>query len=136
MADKLKKKSAKNGSQATLITRIVVFGILGVLLILALLDFRKKQGAQTSATKIREHLAAKERTSEDMLKSELTALLTGSPAVSSISPSSVAALGLAAAAERLDWKGPFRTYTIFVGYGAGENPPVEVIEGPGEPADE
>jgi len=122
------KKSEKPKSPATLITRIVVFGALGVLLVLAGLDYRAKKSAQATADAFRK--AIDENTEGEILKSQLKPLIQGSPTVSAADPSATGSKVVGVTGEAYTWKGILRNYTVYVGYGTGDDPSVENINGP------
>ena len=124
------KKNAKLDNKARdWIIRGVVFGILGVLLILALLDFQTKQAATRTAEAWR---AARRSVPEhaDLRLSEFKKVaVRGRPAFVS-GPAGANSF----AAKTLDtytWRGIFRTYTVKVYIGLGKDPAIEEVEGPG-----
>jgi hypothetical protein len=119
-------KTAK--SPAVLITRIVVFGALAVLLVLAGLDYRAKNSAQATADAFRK--AIDDNPEVEILKSQLTPLIQGSPAVSAADPSASGSKVVGVTGEAFTWKGILRNYTVYVGYGTGDDPSVENINGP------
>lgn len=110
------------------IIRGVVFGILGVLLVLALLEFQAKTAATGIAQSWRDALKAKDE-KEDLRKSEFDKIpLKGSPTVTTAKAeqNSYAAVSV----NTYVWKGAFRTYTVKVYIGLGEDPAIEHVEGP------
>jgi hypothetical protein len=127
MSDAAKK--SKKSSPAVLVTRIAIFGGLGILLALAFIDYRMKSDAEATSAAIRKAVQDKGET-EDLLKSEVRDLIKGSPLVL---PGDVKALKLpiVQSAESYRWKGVFRTYVVTVGYSLGNDPAVEIVEGPG-----
>lgn len=122
------KKSEKSRSPATLITRIVVFGALALLLVLALLDFNAKKSAQGTADAFRNAIDGNPE--GEILKSQLQPLIQGSPAVSAADPQAVGSKVVGVTGEAFTWKGILRNYTVYVGYGTGDDPSVENINGP------
>jgi hypothetical protein len=127
---KSSKKAAKGNPVVDWVVRGVVFGVLGILLILALLDFRAKQSATSTAEAWRSALRAKGETS-DLTKSEFSQIaVKGGPEITSAKagPNGM----LAVTVDTYVWKGTFRTYTVKVYFGLGNDPTVEQIEGPGE----
>lgn len=119
------KANKPANSSSTMVVRLVVFGILGVLVVLAILDFRAKGQATATADAIQKRMEG------DVLKSEIQPLIQGSPAVSSIDPKAVPELKIATTAEQYLWKGILRNYTVLLGYGLGDDPPVEIVISPG-----
>ena len=132
--EKSSKKSSKNRKTGQLrdwIIRGVIFGVLGVLLILALLDFRAKQAAASTAEAWR---AALKGVAEhaDLSKSDFEKIpVKGSPVVTTTKPETKTIF--ASSFNTYTWKGTFRTYVVKVTFGLGNNPSVEQVEGPGEP---
>jgi hypothetical protein len=125
-----KKSKAKPESQlVSWISRGVIFGTLGILLILAVMDFQAKQAATGTAEAWRNALRSKTENA-DLTKSEFDKIaVRGRPTVSSEK-----AGHNAFAAVTMDtyvWKGTFNTYTVKVYFGLGTDPPVDQIEGPG-----
>jgi type II secretory pathway pseudopilin PulG len=124
-------KNSKPGNPARdWIIRGVVFGILGVLLIVALLDFQAKQSATKTAEAWRAALRDKGETA-DLTKSEMDKIpVSGSPSISKFK--SPTRSTHANEVDTYTWKGTIRTYVVKVSYGLGNDPTVEEITGPGE----
>jgi hypothetical protein len=128
-----RKKSKPDTRVRDWIIRGVVFGILGLLLILALLDFQAKQAATSTAEAWKAAIRAQGE-HEDLTKSAFEKVpVRGRPTVVSgdAGPNSFAARTL----NTFTWKGTFRTYTVKVYFGLGNDPPVEAVEGPGGTAE-
>jgi hypothetical protein len=119
------KKKGKSSS-ATLIVRILIFGGLAVLLVLALLDYRMKHSAQGTAAAIQSAMKAKPVT-DDLKLSEVPALIVGSPVIESAPLSESPDAG---SRQTMTWKGIFRTYRVNLDYTGGDDPIVETIDGP------
>ncbi len=131
-----KSKTAKDTKSATRdwIIRGVVFGGLAVLLVLALLDFRSKHAAQATSDAWRAAIRANGEDVE-LLKSEFGKIpVQGSPQLVS-NPAGANPYG-ARTLETYTWSGIFRSYSVRVFVGAGANPPIESVEGPGEDTQE
>ena len=131
--EKSTKKSAKKKSNPVVdwAIRGVVFGVLGVLLILALLDFRAKQAAAGTAEAWRAGLKSKGEHG-DLYKSEFEKIpVQGSPGV--VTVQAAVKTASAVSSNTYTWKGTFRSYVVKVTFGMGNDPSVEEIEGPGEP---
>ena len=112
------------------IIRGIVFGGLAVLLVLALLDFQAKRAAQDAADAWRAAIRSKGE-DVDLTKSEFSKIaVPGSPQVTSAAagPNPFGARTL----ETYTWKGTFRSYSVRVLVGAGMDPSIESIQGPGE----
>ncbi len=133
--EKTSKKSAKKSKPGNpardWIIRGVVFGVLGILLIVALLDFGAKQSAAKTAEAWRAALRAKGEDG-DLTQTELRKIrVSGSPSISNFkSPTR------STQANEVDtyvWRGTFRSYTVKVSFGLGTDPTVEEIAGPGDP---
>jgi len=125
-----KKKSSKPTKNPMMgwIIRGVVFGVLGLLLILALLDFQAKQAATGTATTWREAIEKKDETS-DLHKSEFEKIpVKGSPSMTSAKAeaNSYAAITV----NTYTWKGTLRSYVVKVYIGMGSDPSIEHVEGP------
>lgn len=126
-----KKKSAKSPPKNQMtgwIIRGVVFGVLGVLLILALLDFQAKQAATGMAAAWRDAVHKQGETS-DLRKSEFDKIpLKGNPSITSAKAdaNSYAAVTV----NTYTWKGTFRSYVVKVYVGMGNDPAIEHVEGP------
>jgi hypothetical protein len=129
--EKNTKKSGKKSNPVVDWTiRGVVFGVLGVLLLLALLDYRAKQAAGSTAEGWRSALKSVDE-SGDLLKSQLEKLpLHGSPTV--VNTQAAARSFNNVSSSTYTWKGTFRSYVVKVTYGMGNDPTVEDIKGPGE----
>ena len=133
--ERTSKKSAKKpkpGNPARdWIIRGVVFGVLGILLIMALLDFGAKQSASKTAEAWRAALRAKGEDG-DLTQTELRNIrVSGSPVISKFT--SPTRSTLANTVDTYVWKGTFRSYTVKVSFGLGTDPTVKEIAGPGEP---
>ena len=113
-------------SSTTLIVRILIFGGLGVLLVLAILDYRMKHSAQSTADAIQGAMKAKPVT-DDLKMSEVPALILGSPVIESAPLSESADAG---SRQTMTWNGIFRTYRVNLVYTPGDDPIVETIDGP------
>ena len=126
-----KKKSAKKSNPVVDWTiRGIVFGVLGVLLILALLDFRAKQAATGTADAWRAALKAKDE-SGDLSKSEFDKIpIQGSPTV--VNAQAAVKSFKAVSFRTYTWNGTFRSYVVKVTFGMGNDPSVEEIDA-GEP---
>lgn len=126
-----KKKSTKSTPKNQMtgwIIRGVVFGVLGVLLVLALLDFQAKQAATGMAATWRDALEKQDETT-DLRKSEFDKIpVKGNPATTSAKAeaNSYAAVTV----NTYAWKGIFRTYVVKAYIGMGNDPSIEHIEGP------
>ncbi len=128
----VKSKTAKAPKSSTRdwIIRGVVFGGLAVLLVLTLLDFQTKQAAQTTSDAWRAAVRAKGEDVE-LPKSEFSIIpVQGSPQLASgpAGPNPYAARTL----ETYTWSGIFRNYSVRVFVGAGSDPSIESVQGPGE----
>lgn len=123
------KAPAKAGASVRdWIIRGVIFGGLAILLVVALLDFQAKSAATGAAQAWRDALKAKDE-KQDLRKSEFDRIpVKGSPAVTTAraEQNSYAAVSV----TTYVWKGTFRTYTVKVFIGLGEDPAIEHIEGP------
>jgi hypothetical protein len=122
------KKTAPNTQVRDWIIRGLVFGVLAILLVLALLDYQSKQAAAATATGWREAVRSKDEMHE-LKKSEFKKLtVQGSPTISSFQ-SATRSID-ADSVDTYSWKGIFRTYSVKVSFGMGNDPSVESIEGP------
>ena len=129
------KKSARKPQNPARewIIRGVVFGTLGLLLVLALLDFRAKQAATNTSKAWRAALTAVGE-HEELTKSKFEQIpIQGSPVVTTVNSDR---RQLVMSINTYVWNGVFRSYTVKVHFGMGNNPSVENIEGPGEPGDQ
>lgn len=122
------KKSAPNNQVRDWVIRGVVFGVLAILVVLALVDYQSKQAAASTATGWRESMRSKDETQE-LRKSEFRKLaVKGSPTITSFQ-SETRSID-ANSVDTYSWKGIFRTYIVKVSFGMGADPSVESIEGP------
>ncbi|MBM3968404.1 MAG: hypothetical protein FJ302_00865 [Planctomycetes bacterium] len=127
-----KSKTIKPSKSATRdwIIRGVGFGALAVLLVFARLDFQSKQAAQTTSEAWRAAIRAKGEDVE-LLKSEFDKIpVQRSPQL--VSSPAGANPYAARTIETYTWSGIFRNYSVKVYVGAGTDPPIESIQGPGE----
>ncbi len=128
------KKSGKKPPQNAMrdwIIRGVVFGTLGILLIVALLDFQAKQAATKTSAAWRAAMSSVDE-HKDLTKSQFDqVLIQGKPVVTTekAGPNAFAAVSV----NTYVWNGTFRTYTVKVYFGMGKDATVEEIQGPGEP---
>ena len=109
------------------IIRIVIFGALGVVLVLALLDYQAKTQATETGEAWRNLLTESNEGGDSELPLDtLKDSMKGSPEVSETKGQNV-----------YTWKGQFREYAITVSYDARfPEKPITSIEGPGESAEE
>jgi hypothetical protein len=122
------KKSSTNNAARDWIIRGAVFGVLAILLVLALLDYQTKQAAAATATGWRDAVRSKDEMQE-LKKSEFKKLaVKGSPTITSFQSEtrSIDSNSI----DTYSWKGIFRTYNVRVSFGLGNDPSVESIEGP------
>lgn len=131
--------SKKGGNkQRDMIVRVAVYGVLVVVLILALIDYFAKKKATDTVTAWREakksaDAVVEEKDLKEMKESELESLVVGNPSKETITVS-----GREQARTRskekviYDWGGIFRSYKATVYIGPGSHRPVEEIFGPGE----
>jgi hypothetical protein len=116
------KEKPTGNKTRDLIIRIVIFGALGVVLVLAVLDYRIKQQATNTGAAWRELL--KEANENDVARLHVEALqegIEGSPVLSENQGQNV-----------YTWKGTFREYVIKVEHDNRLNKAVQEITGPGE----
>lgn len=113
--------------------RIVIFGALGVLVVLALIDYRAKTAARNTGNAWREALKGK-AFNASLRQSELTPYIEGSPRTSRrpLTAAEKAEFRLATEVETYTWTGILRNYKVEVIFGLGEDPSVEGINGPGD----
>ncbi len=129
MVESKTPKASKTATRDWII-RGVVFGGLAVLLVLALLDFQAKQAAQTTSDAWRAAVRAKGEDVE-LLKSEFGKIpVQGSPQL--VSGPAGANPYAARTIDTYTWSGIFRSYSVRVFVGAGSDPPIESVQGPGE----
>lgn len=113
--------------------RGVVFGVLAVLLVLALQEFQTKRAATGTAETWRAAMKAKPIDSE-LTKSEFSKVLVrGRPTI--VSGSAETNSFAAKTVETYTWSGVFRQYVVKVYFGLGADPTVEAITGPGADAE-
>ena len=131
-AKKSSKKPPKNPTMDWII-RGVIFGTLGILLIMALLDFMAKQSATKTSEAWRAAMTAVSE-HEDLTKSKFDLVpIQGSPGVTTEkAPANPYA---ALTVSTYTWRGTFRSYTVKVYFGMGKDASVENIEGPGAPGE-
>lgn len=127
-------KAPAGGSAMKILGRIVLYGGLGILLVLAFMDYRTKAAAQGTADEWRRVLSEREggETGEqaELYYKELEQFIQGEPEIASAAPIGTLR-GLAREAESYTWKGVFRDYVVHVGIGLGQGQPIVGIEGPG-----
>ncbi len=121
-------KPASNIPLRNGLIRGTIAALLVILLGLALLDYRSKQEATTTATGWREALRTKDEMQE-LNKSALKKLpVVGQPTITSFQSATRSATENST--DTYAWKGIFRTYSVKVAFGLGNDPPVESIDGP------
>ena len=135
---KRSKGSAKKAAQAaktvpssTLRTGIIrgtVAALLVIVLGLALIDYRSKEAAATTANGWRDALRSKDE-KQELNKSAFKKLpVSGLPTITSFQ--SATRSTTENSSDTYAWKGIFRTYSVKVAFGLGNDPPVESIDGP------
>lgn len=98
-------KAAGNKTRDWII-RIVIFGALGVILVLAVLDYQAKTQATETGAAWRGLLSeANEKHASDLPLEKLKDSMKGSPEITENTGQNV-----------YTWKGPFRSYAITVNY--------------------
>jgi hypothetical protein len=114
-----KQKAGANKTR-DLIIRVVVFGTLAVVLVLAYMDYRVKQQATQTGKAWRDLLTeANANHAADLPVDKLKESMQGSPEVSEKDHQNV-----------YTWKGSFRSYAIRVNYDRSLVKAVTDIEGP------
>lgn len=122
------KVAAPNRAVRDWIIRGVVFGVLGIFLVLALFNYRVRLQATKTTEAWRIALHAKGEDG-DLTRSELAKIpVTGSPNITSVR-SEVRSMD-ANLVDTYTWKGTLQTFKVKVSFGLGEDPAVEQIEGP------
>ena len=127
------KKSTSKPKPSTAVRdwtiRGVVFGVLAVLLVLALREFQTKQAATGTAAAWRAAMKAKPVDAE-LTKSEFgKVVVQGRPTM--VAGPAEANSYSAKTVETYTWSGVFRQYVVKVYIGLGTDPSVEAITGPG-----
>lgn len=117
----MNKKKNSGQSTARLVTRIVIFGVLGVLLVLALLDNQKKNAAIDSYNAITAKYDERMKNNEELRWSEVEEMAQGSPNFLD------ADLGSAASRARsrktIMWDGIFKDHSVDILLGLGGDDP-------------
>ena len=124
-----KSGSKSKSRQKDWIIRGVVFGVLGVLLIFALLDYFEKQHAQNTYTAWQEALQKTTEAGEELYPEDLKAITHGSPKMTEekIQGGTI---------QTYSWNGMFRSYPIQVYLDMGVKPAVVEIVPPNEAAED
>ena len=135
MAPSKKTKSKPKPSTAARdwIIRGVVFGVLAVLLVLALQEFQTKRAATGTAEAWRAAMKAKPVDAE-LTKSEFGKVVVQGRPVMVTGPAETNSFA-AKTVETYTWSGVFRQYVVKVYFGLGTDPTVEAITGPGGDAE-
>lgn len=124
---KSEKKSAKL-STTSLAIRIVLIVALAALVVLGLKDVRARQAAQASLAAVSAQMDSA-TDAKPFLKSHIKPLLVGVPTLETADHKAMNEPTLASA-ERYSWPGAFRSYKLTIGYSLGNDPEVEIVEGP------
>ncbi len=125
---KSKKKAPQGPDYTSWIIRGVVVVVLGVIVVLGLKELRIRKDATASHAAVSGLLSS---AGEDkaVLKSQVQPLLKGTPQVETVDPKSLNSPTIASA-EKYIWSGVIRNYSMTIGYNLGNDPEVEVVEGP------
>ena len=117
----MSEKKSSGQSTARLVTRIVIFGTLGVLLVLAFLDNQKKNNAIESYNALTAKYDERMEDNDELRWSEVEGLMKGGPAIED------AELGAAATRARsrktITWNGIFKDHSVDVLLGLGGDDP-------------
>jgi len=137
MAPPKKSKSKQKPKPSTAvrdwIIRGAVFGVLAILLVVALQEFQNKQAATGTIDAWRAAMKAK-AVDADFTKSEFSKIVVrGRPTV--VSGPAGANQYSAKTVETYTWSGIFRRYEAKVYVGLGTDPTIEAITGPGGEAE-
>jgi hypothetical protein len=128
-SEKSSKKGKPNTAVRDWIIRGVVFGVLIILLLMAIPEFQAGRAATGTADAWRAARSAKSEL-EELRKSEFDKIpVQGRPAMTS--DKAEANSYHAVTVNTYVWKGTFRTHTVKVYFGMGNDPAVEEVEGPG-----
>jgi hypothetical protein len=126
-----KKKSSKAKPKSSDVTPWIIRGVVAAVLVIAavvvLRDFQAKGAAKSSYAAVKEKVTD-EPGKKSLLKSQVRPLLAGAPRSETVDPKSLDKPDLVSA-ERFDWPGVFRTYSLTIGYGPGDDPEVELVKG-------
>ncbi len=125
---KSKKKAPKGPDYTSWIIRGVVVVILAAAVIVGLKELRIRQDATASHAAV-SGLLASAGEDKPVLKSQIKPLLKGNPTIESTDHKALNSQTVASA-EKYTWPGMLRSYTMTVGYSLGDDPEVEVVEGP------
>ena len=133
MAPSKKTKSKPSTAARDWIIRGVVFGVLAVLLVLALQEFQTKRAATGTAEGWRAAMKAKPVDAE-LTKSEFGKVVVQGRPTMVTGPAETNSFA-AKTVETYTWSGVFRQYVVKVYFGLGTDPTVEAITGPGAGAE-
>lgn len=125
---KTKKAVPKGPDYTSWIIRVVVFAVLGVGIVLGVKELRARQAAQSSLAAVSGQMASASD-EKPLLKSQVKPLIVGTPTLETADHKALNA-PIVTTAERYTWSGPFRNYTVTIGYSLGADPEVELVEGP------
>ncbi len=137
-----KKKTEPSQNQQAIkwAVRVFVLGTLIFLVILAYQDFQAKSEAQQTADAWRDRVREVDNEDGELRQRDLGPLVVGNATMRNGVLSDLQNPRTSHRVQIYEWKGVFRTYSIRVGLydlpdTASEDGIVEVIEGPGPPAE-
>jgi len=126
----------KDRNTGRTVARVVIYGALLVLLVLAGLDFRQKRAAESSFKSWDDKFHEILETGKDMRQSDVVSLTQGNPNTISGRPGKEHRFSRSM--TKYTWKGVFREYSVTVYYGLGADDPIveEIVSSwTGEPAE-
>jgi hypothetical protein len=127
MASKKKKQPESSGAAPWIVRGLIVVALAAVVMI-GLKELRARQEAVASHAAVAGLLNAGGEESV-VRKSQLKPLLQGNPRLETADGAALNSPTVATA-EKYSWPGMIRTYSMTIGYSLGEDPEIEVVEGP------
>jgi hypothetical protein len=115
-----------------MVIRTVVWGTLGVLVVLTLLDMKSRVAAQRTRDAWQAAQKEKVDSNRDLHRSDLEPMIQGSPSLPPVEEEADRHQDICRKVLRYTWPGIVRDYTVSVYLGLGQDASVEFIEGPGK----
>lgn len=114
--------AASKVNMARLVTRIVIFGALGVLLVLAAIEYQQKNSALQSYNNLRDHQDSVFKEDGEVKWSDVESQLTGRYEITDEELDSSSFQYRSK--KQIKWSGTFRSYSVFCYLGLGDDPVV------------
>ncbi|QGQ26388.1 hypothetical protein F1728_28565 [Gimesia benthica] len=122
--------TAHHQTQFQSIFKTIIWSAGVILFCLAMFDFYAQTYAHETEIALQKAQAAKLDLNKDLRMSDITPFISGSPSISTLPADRYT--HMCKEMKQYTWNGFFKTYTLSLYVGLGENPSIDFVHGPGD----